>query len=124
MTSRVLTAIAAAPGENVAVRDGQRSMSYAALTEALHAESRWLHEHAVERCALLADNGVGWIIADLALLRAGALNVPLPGWFTVAQISHVIADAGVESILTDAPVRMPTEFQLIGVAPELGGRST
>jgi hypothetical protein len=33
----------------------------------------------VTRCALLADNGCGWAIADLALHRsAGVLNLPLP----------------------------------------------
>lgn len=92
-------------------------MSYAALGEAVRAESRWLQRHAVERCAILADNGVGWIVADLALLRTHALNIPLPGWFTPAQVAHAIHDAGVESILTDAPERIPAELGPVGVAP-------
>src|SRR5688572_3063396 len=98
MPSQVLRAIEDAPSANLAVCDEHRSLSYAALGEAVRADARWLQERAVERCALLADNSAGWVIADLALLRTGALNVPVPAWFTPAQIAHVIQDAGVESI--------------------------
>lgn len=117
MPSQVLRALASAAGANPAVCDEHRSLSYAALREAVCAESRWLQEHAVKRCAMLADNCAGWIVADLALLQAGALNVPLPGWFTPAQIAHVTQDAGVESILTDEPEHMLPEFQPVAVAP-------
>jgi len=117
MPSQVLRAIDGAPSANIAVCDERRSLSYAALGEAVRAEARWLQEQAVERCALLADNSAGWVIADLALLRTGVLNVPLPGWFTPAQIAHVIQDAGVESILTDEPERIPPDFQHVASAP-------
>lgn len=117
MNSQVLRALASAPGTSVAVRDESRSFTYAALCDAVRVESRWLKELAVERCAILADNSASWIIADLALLRAGALNVPLPAWFTPAQTAHVIRDAGLESILTDEPERIPAEFQPVAVTP-------
>lgn len=117
MPSRVLRALADAPGATIAIRDEHRSLTYAALTEAVRVESRWLQEQAVERCAMLADNGAGWVVADLALLRAGALNVPLPEWFTRAQAAHVFRDAGIESILTDDPERVPARFRPVGVAP-------
>jgi long-chain acyl-CoA synthetase len=118
MVSQVLKALDEAPGTSVAICDEHRSLSYPALSEAVREEARWLQDHAVERCALLADNSAGWIIGDLALMRAGALNVPLPGWFTARQIDHVIHDAGVESILTDEPQRVPSEFTPAGVAPQ------
>lgn len=117
MPSQVLRAIEDAPSANLAVCDEHRSLSYAALGEAVRADARWLQERAVERCALLADNSAGWVIADLALLRTGALNVPVPAWFTPAQIAHVIQDAGVESILTDEPDRIPPGFHLVASTP-------
>jgi len=117
MSGEVLSAIARAPGAHLAVVDDHRSLSYAALDEAVRAEARWLQDHAVERCGMLADNGVGWVVADLALLRAGVLNVPLPAWFTPAQIAHAVRDACVESLLTDEPERMPEGFRPVATAP-------
>ena len=94
MRSAILDALVATPGNRIAVRDDRRSLSYADLGAAVHSESNWLRDHGVERCALLADNGAAWIIADLALLHAQTLNVPIPPWFTPAQTEHVLKDAG------------------------------
>lgn len=52
--------------------------------------------------ALAADNGPGWIMADLACLAAERCCVPLPGFFTQAQRTHALADAGVVAILQDS----------------------
>ncbi len=117
MHSVVLRALSNAPPENLALSDGHRSLSYSLLRVAVSEESRWLQERSVQRCALLADNGAGWVIADLALLQIGALNVPLPGWFTPAQIEHVVENAGVDWILTDAPEQAPPGFTPIATTP-------
>lgn len=89
-----------------AIDDGARRLSYAELLQLVAREQRWLHAHGVRRCALHADNGSRWAIADLALLGARLVNVPLPGYFTPAQCQHVLDDAGVESVLTDHPQRL------------------
>lgn len=68
------------------------------------AERRWLLESGGGRFALLADNGIGWAVADLALHFNGALSVPLPSYFTEAQRLHALDDAGVDCLLTDAPL--------------------
>lgn len=117
MQSVVIRALTDAPSGNLALSDEQRSLSYSALRDAVAEESRWLQKHSVERCALLADNGAGWVIADLALLEMAALNVPLPGWFTPAQLDHAVADAGTGWILTDAPERAPLGFSPIATTP-------
>jgi long-subunit acyl-CoA synthetase (AMP-forming) len=117
MVSHVLRALADAPGANAAVCDERRTLSYTELHEAVQAESHWLQERGVQRCALFADNGTGWIIADLALMHASALNVPMPGWFTAAQVNHVLQDAGIQNFLTDEPECMPAEYEPAGVAP-------
>jgi len=69
-------------------------------------ESRWLTGSQGRRFALLADNGVGWAIADLALHLGCIFSVPLPGYFTPAQLLHALEDAGIDAVLTDAPARM------------------
>jgi long-subunit acyl-CoA synthetase (AMP-forming) len=56
--------------------------------------------------AILADNGPVWAIADLAALSAGVPQVPLPAFFSAAQLAHVIEQAGVDAVLTDQPGRI------------------
>ena len=82
-----------APARRTALDDGGRAIDRDELEAAVAAEAQWLRRFAdaQARHALLADNGVGWAIADLALHAMRALNVPLPAYFTDAQVAHVIA---------------------------------
>lgn len=70
----------------------------------MRAEQGWLAAHEVRRAGLLAANGRGWAIVDLALLEAGCVNIPLPHHFGAAQIAHALA--GVDAVLTDTPERI------------------
>jgi len=59
------------------------------------------------RCiALLADNGIDWVVADLAALLTGITLIPLPPFFSEAQLTHLLAAAPVDTILTDNPDRL------------------
>jgi long-subunit acyl-CoA synthetase (AMP-forming) len=49
---------------------------------------------------ILAPNGLGWVIAQLACAFAGKIVVPLPTFFSPAQLGHVVRDASIELILT------------------------
>ena len=53
---------------------------------------------------LLADNGPDWLAADLAAERAGVPLVPLPAFFTPAQLAHAAAASGMDALLCDSPV--------------------
>jgi len=48
---------------------------------------------------LVADNGPGWVIADLAAQKAGVVLVPLPAFFTPAQVEHAVAETGMDSVI-------------------------
>ena len=71
----------------------------------IEREIEWLREGGAERHAVLADNGVPWALADLALHVGEMLSVPLPGSFTPAQVAHALDDAGVDAVLTDDAAR-------------------
>ena len=89
----------------VALRDENQSLRYGELA---HAVDRLALAFARERVAvlgLLADNSAAWVVADLAAIQAGVTLVPLPAFFTTAQLVHVIHDAGIEAIVTDQPHR-------------------
>jgi long-chain acyl-CoA synthetase len=98
------------PTQQAALEDGERRLTYGGLCDLVEAERQWLVANGVQRCALLADNGCGWAIADLALLEAEIVNIPLPGYFVNTQIRHVLHDAGIAFILTDRPEQLCQEY--------------
>jgi long-subunit acyl-CoA synthetase (AMP-forming) len=51
--------------------------------------------------ALYADNGIDWILTDLACHVLGIRIVPIPLFFSPQQINHTLAGSGVEALLTD-----------------------
>lgn len=55
--------------------------------------------------ALLADNGIDWLVADRAIRRANRVALPLPTFFTDAQCRHALDTAGAPVLLTDDPSR-------------------
>ncbi|MGQ0552915.1 MAG: AMP-binding protein [Planctomycetota bacterium] len=67
---------------------------------------------------LLADNGLPWALADLAAQRLGAALVPLPHFFTTAQLRHVLGVAGLNGLIVDAAAVTRAEA-LLGPGAEL-----
>jgi long-chain acyl-CoA synthetase len=97
----LLSSLRNAPAAATALVDSSRSISYGALASLLELEADWLHSSGDRRHALLADNGVPWALADLALHVCGLISVPVPASFTPAQMTHALDDAGIEAVLTD-----------------------
>ena len=68
---------------------------------ARRAELLW--QAGSRRVALALDNGVDWALWDLALLRAGLVCVPLPGFFSAEQQRHVLDSAGIDTLIAADP---------------------
>jgi long-subunit acyl-CoA synthetase (AMP-forming) len=81
-------------------------LNVAALWQAVQSLAGSLRALSLRRVALDLDNGPAWVVADLAALAAGVVCVPLPPFFSAAQRAHVLRDAGVQAVLTDAPQRL------------------
>jgi long-chain acyl-CoA synthetase len=47
---------------------------------------------------VLADNGTDWVTIDFAAQQAGVTLVPLPAFFTAAQLAHAITTSGMDSL--------------------------
>ena len=58
--------------------------------------------------AILADNSPEWALTDLAALHAGVVLLPLPGFFTPAQLRHALDQSGADLVVTDQPERIAT----------------
>ena len=107
----------------IALDDGTRVVTYGQLADVVLREAEFLRAAGGLRFALLAENGCGWAISDLALHHLHRLNVPLPAYFTQAQQRHIIDDAGIDTVVTDRPADVFAqwpEFHLAGMSPASG----
>jgi long-chain acyl-CoA synthetase len=88
--------------DHTAVADGRASLNYLQLQQEIERIASALH---LQRIGLLLANGCAWAVLDLAMQRRGATCIPMPAFFSNSQLRHVIADAGLEVIITDQPSR-------------------
>lgn len=109
----------------VALDDGGgRAIVYGALLGELGRRIDWIQKAGLRRIGLLADNGIDWILADLAAVLGEIPIVPLPAFFTDDQLHHTIRVSGIDGILTDQPDRARGLWErsaFIGSSGELVG---
>lgn len=86
-------------GPQVALAEGERRLTYAELLGAVAARGRHLRALGAHRVALALDNGIDWVLWDLAALHTGLVCVPLPSFFSAEQQRHVLDSAGIDCLI-------------------------
>jgi long-chain acyl-CoA synthetase len=101
-------------GDRIAVevhrRDGLERHSYTDIRRLALARAQWLIDRGVQsgdRCAILADPDGAWCASYLAILRVGAIAIPLDARSPAAQLATIVADADLGVLLVD---RQHAEF--------------
>lgn len=103
MAERLFSALAGhTPNQAHLTGDGD-SLSISQLLAAADGLAGQLARLDCCMLAVLADNSPSWVAADLATLLAGIVHLPLPNFFSAAQLRHVLADTGADALLTDRP---------------------
>jgi long-chain acyl-CoA synthetase len=74
-----------------------------------------------DRVGMVAENSVDWLIADLAILAAGAVNVPPHAPLTARQIQFQLADAGINFLFVSNRVQLDKIRQIRDQLPSLRG---
>lgn len=74
-----------------------------------------------DRVGLLAENRVEWLIADMGILAAGAINVPPHAPLTAPQVHFQLADAGVRWLFVSTGEQLEKIQQVRAELPELSG---
>lgn len=86
-----------------AKRDGRyRSTGWAAAAQQVRHLARGLETLGIargDRVALVAENRPEWVIADLAVMSAGAITVPAYVTNRVEDHRHVFADSGARAVI-------------------------
>lgn len=93
-------------GDPVALDDGSNRIRYADLRLAVDDMAKLVENEVKESgpVAIDLDNGIDWVIADLALLKLGRPCIPLPPFFTGDQRAAALADAGAVAAITPAGI--------------------
>ena len=94
----LFTAIAGHPAHKVALKEAQYQVTYGDLPTAISMRARKLGDY--RRVAMIMNNGIEWVLWDLAALFSGIALVPLPPFFTKEQREHVLQSSGCEAIIT------------------------
>jgi long-subunit acyl-CoA synthetase (AMP-forming) len=86
---------------SVFLSGSDEKLTTAAALRSVHRVAEVLVRENVRVLAIAADNSPDWVIADLAAQRAGITVVPLPPFFSIEQLTHVLADSEVDAIAAD-----------------------
>ncbi len=77
----------------VALEDTDGVVTYAALHRRVTERAARLRHIGARRLALAGDNGIDWVITDLAALSLGVPVVPVPPFFSEDQRRHLSNEA-------------------------------
>jgi len=104
-----------------AIRSGDDSLSYAQLLIAVEQAARLLQDCQAKSLGIYLDNGVDWIVADLAAMSAEIRVVPLPWFFSDEQIGHALSDGMVDFVAHGG--QLPSGILGTGFSLKLGATS-
>ena len=113
---------------SIAIRSGDESLTYDQLMTAVQQTADQLKANRVNSLGLYLDNGIEWIVVDLAAMISGVRIVPLPWFFSDEQIRHAIRNGAVDCIVfatevpsgivgTGSPVHLYKGSQLQSIKP-------
>ncbi len=92
--------------DSIALKNDEMALNYNDLTVLIaQISTQILSQTANQPIAINIDNHPAWVVLDLAALACEAALVPLPSFFTDAQLLHAMQNAGVTAIITDNPDR-------------------
>ena len=94
-------------GRAVRLVTAQGALGDDALRARIDRTVEWLQRTGTRRVASRLDNGPGWFALDLAIRLVGGVHVPLPTFFSAAQVAHALASCGADCIVTAAADTMP-----------------
>lgn len=82
-----------------ALDDGCHLWSADALRAQVHATRAVLEQRGTRVLATVLDNGADFVALDEAALMGNVVHVPLPLFFTPAQMQHALTAAGVDTLV-------------------------
>jgi long-chain acyl-CoA synthetase len=93
------------PGK-LALREGNRALSWAEWNDAADRIAEVLSSHALiapgDRVAVCMHNRIEWFISQAAIAKLDAVLVPVSPRLTPAEVQYIVTDSGALALLFDA----------------------
>ncbi len=86
---------------DLAIEYDDGSLSYGELWSEVEQCHASLSASGCHTLAIALDNGKPWVIFDLAAMMAGLTIIPIPGFFSSTQVTHVLNTANVDLLITN-----------------------
>lgn len=97
---------AAGKPDSIAIASDQENMTYASLLQAINQLASLLPLNFLNNTlAIDIENHAAWAVLDLAVMPHHTVTLPIPPFFSDAQILHALEDAGANALITDQPER-------------------
>lgn len=87
--------------DRTALIGNDQTVCYAELVQAVQRTGAGLRGMKPRVVALALDNGPAWAVLDLAAMDNAIPLVPLPLFFSAAQVVHALRDSGANYLVTD-----------------------
>jgi long-chain acyl-CoA synthetase len=104
-------------------RDGRYvDLAHAQVLEQVHAVTRALRALGLDRgdrVALLSENRIEWAVADLALLSAGFVNVPVYATLPPSQVEYILRDSGARALFVSSRAQLAKIDEIRAGLPRL-----
>lgn len=100
--------------DQIVARDTKKLLSCSNLITQCGQLSDILANYKIQHLALHADNGLNWLITDFTCQNSEICLLPLPTFFSIAQLKHALLDSPVDAIITNNPA-------LPGVLDDISG---
>src|SRR5690606_33473355 len=91
-------------GGHIILRDSQRALTGDEFLGRARELSAWLKSSGCQVLALHADNGIDWVIVDIACQFAGVILVPVPPFVSPDQVARCLASSGAQLLLCGSDV--------------------
>ena len=99
-----------------------RDIAYTEIQTMVEDVANGLAELGVKQgdtIGLISENRPEWVVADLGLMKLGAVNVPLYPTFTPKQTEYIFNDAKVEYAIVSNQFQLNKVLKIIDAVPTL-----
>lgn len=87
------------PPDQLALVDNHQELRYTDVIARVSRFSEWLKSQQCRTVAFRLENSVDWVTLDLACQETGVVSIPLPGFFSDAQVEACIKASGTDTLI-------------------------
>lgn len=104
------------------VNDAYRGISFSEFSRSVETFAGGLASLGVsrgDRVAILSENRPEWVVADMAIVGLGAVNVPVYPTLTPPQLEYIFKDSGVHTVIVSNSFQLGKVLRLKERVPSL-----